>query len=92
MTDLREQPAKDAAEEAAVQTFLAYHDNSPWAVAKVAAGLVLNPEGLDYMRREVAARADAKARFDKDNAVFEATRRKEMGLEPEEPSVEIPAQ
>lgn len=85
MSDLREQPAIDAAKAEADKVFLDYHDNSPWAQAKVAAGLRLTPEALSYMRNETAARAERKLRFEKENAEFEAQRRKDAGLSPETP-------
>lgn len=75
MTDMRDKPTTDE-----IAVFLAYHSDSPWAHAKARAGLVLTPESLEYMRREIAARADATARFAEENDKFEATRRKEMGL------------
>lgn len=37
-------------------TFLAYHDNSPWAHAKVRAGLRLTPESVAYMEKELERR------------------------------------
>jgi hypothetical protein len=36
--------------------YLEYHDNSPWAKAKVANGLVLTPESVAYMQREIDER------------------------------------
>ncbi len=82
MSDLRDQPAIDAAKAADDAVFLEYHGQSPWALAKVKAGLRLNPQAVDYMRRENEARAEAKARFDKENAAFEAQKRKDAGLDP----------
>lgn len=36
--------------------FLAYHENTPWAHAKIAAGLRLTPESLVYMEKELERR------------------------------------
>lgn len=80
MTDLRDQPAKDAAQKEADEVFLTYHENSPWAQAKVKDGLRLNPEGLEYMRRENEGRAEARVRFEKENEAFEAKRRRDAGV------------
>lgn len=92
MSDLRDQPAIDAAKAADEAVFLEYHDKSPWAVAKVQAGLRLNPQAVDYMRRENEARRDEKARFEAENARFEAKTRKDAGLPPvaEEPDAKAP--
>lgn len=40
--------------------WLAYHDNEPWARAKMEAGLQLTPEALVYMERELTARTLAE--------------------------------
>ena len=64
MSDLRDsihQPAETADET----TFLDYHNRSPWALEKVKAGLRLNPEALDYMRRELAERQRSKEEYDR---------------------------
>lgn len=47
--------------ELAATVWLAYHDNEPWAQRKLEAGLNLTPEALQYMEREVLARAAAEA-------------------------------
>lgn len=52
MTDLRD-TIHTAAISADNQVYLDYHGNTPWAQAKVAAGLRLNPEAVAYMRREL---------------------------------------
>lgn len=84
MADLREQPAIDAKQAADEAVFLEYHDNSPWAKAKVKAGLRLNPQAVNYMTMENEARRDGRARFAEDNAAFEEIRRRDAGLPPAE--------
>lgn len=88
MTDLRDQPAIDAAKAEAENVFLEYHEHSPWALAKIKDGIRLNPQALEYMRRENEARAEAQARFAKENAAFEAQKRKDAGLPPELPDAQ----
>jgi hypothetical protein len=60
-----EEPGEIAEREAlnkrASEIWLTYHDNEPWARAKLAAGLNLTPEALQYMEREVTAREAAEA-------------------------------
>lgn len=86
MTDLREQPAIDAAQEKAKAIFLSYYDSNPWATARIQvpgflAALVRNPEGLSYMERETAERTRVATKFAKDNADYESQRRRAAGLE-----------
>lgn len=43
-------------------TFLAFHDNSSWAVDKVRSGTAaLTPEAVHFMKLEITRRADVKA-------------------------------
>lgn len=60
MSDLRDQIHRSSDD----QVFLEYHNNSPWAKAKVAAGLRLAPEAVAYMKRELAESARAQAEFE----------------------------
>lgn len=55
MADLRDKIHGGAA-TGADAIYLAYHDQSPWAVAKVAAGLRLTPESVAYMEKELERR------------------------------------
>ncbi len=82
MSDLRDTPAIDAVKADADAAYLAYHDNSPWAQAKVKAGVRLNPDAVAYMKRETEARNEQRARFNAESAAYEAQRRKDMGLDP----------
>src|SRR5206468_3883366 len=74
VTDLRNQihQQPDKPPTADEQVFLDYHQNSPWAQAKVKAGVGLFPESVAYMKRELAERkraADAyQAELEKENA------------------------
>jgi hypothetical protein len=47
---------RDEFNRRAGEVWLAYHDNEPWAKAKLARGMVLTPEALEYMERAVNAR------------------------------------
>jgi hypothetical protein len=61
VTDLRDTIHNAAPHRTPEQTvFLTYHDHSPWAQAKVAAGLRLAPDAMDYMRHAIAERGRAK--------------------------------
>jgi hypothetical protein len=60
MSDLRDE-IHDKTVTAEEQVFLDYHGRSPWALAKVAAGLRLFPESIAYMQRELAERKRAEA-------------------------------
>lgn len=60
MTDLRDE-IHGKALTADEKVFLDYHRNSPWAVAKVKAGVGLFPESVAYMQRELDERARAEA-------------------------------
>lgn len=51
---------RDAFNKRVGEIWLAYHNNEPWAQAKLAAGLHLTPEALIYMEREVNARSLAR--------------------------------
>lgn len=55
MSDLRDQTHPPAV-NADHQIFLDYHENSPYAQAKVKSGLKLNPEARVYMENEIAER------------------------------------
>lgn len=95
MTDLRDQPAIDAARDKAKAIFLEYHNNSPWAearmsVTRVLDALVLNKEGLAYMERENEETRRRRAKFEADNIAFEAQRRKDAGLPPEKSDAKSP--
>lgn len=46
------------------KVFLEYHHNSPWAQAKVAAGLNIPAEAVEYMQRELDERARHKAEYE----------------------------
>lgn len=50
---------------AAEQVFLDYHGRSPWAQAKLAAGVKLFPESVAYMERELAERKRAAEQREK---------------------------
>lgn len=78
MTDLRDAVWKTAED----RVFLDYHGNSPYARAKVEAGLRLPPEALEYMRRELAERARAKAEYETRLKDERNAERKDAGLPP----------
>lgn len=63
MSDLRDQTHKPA-QTADDLVFLDYHEQSPWAKAKVSAGLRLTPEALAYMQNEIDARGLRKKLYD----------------------------
>lgn len=68
-----EEPGEVAEREAFTkrvgEIWLAYHDNAPWAQAKLDAGLRLSPEALQYMEREVEARRLADEALKKNLAI-----------------------
>lgn len=45
------------------KVFLEYHRNSPWSQAKVAAGLNMPAEAVEYMQRELDERARHQAEY-----------------------------
>lgn len=45
--------------------WLEYHEDADWAQRKLNAGLILTPEGIDYMEREIFARREQKKHDDK---------------------------
>lgn len=47
------------------KVWLEYHENEPWAIRKADAGLVLTPEGIAYMEREIQARKYQKEHDDR---------------------------
>lgn len=52
-----------------IKAFLAYYEDSPYAMAKLGAGMVFTPELIDYLEREVENRriaADIKTENTKD--------------------------
>lgn len=63
MADLRDRihGRPIAADEA---VYLAYHDGSPWARAKLEAGLRLNPESVAFMQKELDRRKMVKDAYD----------------------------
>lgn len=65
MSDLRDQIYRLGPENTPeAKLFLEYHLHSPWAIAKVQAGLRLPPESLPYMQRTVDERARAKSAYE----------------------------
>lgn len=55
------------------EIWLTYHENAPWAIRKLANGLRLTPEALDYMEREVEVRRLADEALKKNLAIKDSS-------------------
>lgn len=83
MSDMREMIHKpDLAPDHKI--FLLYHQNTPWARAKVEAGVRLTPESVAYMQQELDSRALRKKLYDEQLA-------KDKGHEAQPATSDIPA-
>lgn len=61
--------ARYETQQRGIKAFLAYYEDSPYAMAKLGAGMVFTPELIDYLEREVENRriaADIKTENTKD--------------------------